>query len=421
MKSTLNAHFLDTPEGKRAQNIIGKCVHCGFCNANCPTYRLTGEELDGPRGRIYQIKNLLEEGVASPTVQYHLDTCLTCRRCETTCPSSVQYSQLADMARHFLEPRLKRPLRIKILRQLLLWFIPYHQRIGPFVRIGMFLRPILPTFIAQTIPIKEKAESDTKEPIPAKPIGTIILPAGCIQSVAKPQTNHATTELLHKLGYQVIATKQGCCGALAHHMSESERTNTQIKHNIEQWYRLLMEAEKNHQPAYIVMTASGCGVMVKDYPNIMQARNEPSTWIEKAQKISQHCVDLSEIITPEQLKTLIKKRAHNPLKEKIKVAYHPPCTLQHGQRNTGKIEALLTAIGYDLLPFADSDQCCGSAGTYSLFQAKIAQQLKAKKLHHLNGTQADIIATANIGCQLFLEGGANTPVKHWIQLVNQAI
>ena len=408
MKTSLIEEFRHTDYGKVAESIIQKCVHCGFCNANCPTYRLTGDELDGPRGRIYQIKTLLETNQVSSETQLHLDRCLTCRRCETTCPSSVEYGQLLDIGRHIVEKKRSRAWHQQLLRKLILYTLPNAKRLATPLAIGKTLRPILPNALKKTIPRREaKINSILRAPI--NPNGkTVLLPRGCVQSITKPNTVTATQQLLFKLGYGVRILGDECCGALAYHLNEEEAALSTISKNINRWYEELKRAD------YLLITASGCGSMVQNYAHVTGL--DP-TIQKKLDRVHQCTKDLCEIIQPEELKKATDQS--NPLQKRV--VFHPPCTLAHGMKLGGKVEQLLEAAGIHLTPFAESDQCCGSAGAYSILQPQFSKAIKHKKVTNLLAAKPDVILTSNIGCQLYIEGDVKPPVLHWAELVNERI
>ncbi len=364
----------------KANNIIRKCVHCGFCLATCPTYQLLGDELDSPRGRIYLIKSALENHHFSKKSIIHLDRCLTCRSCETTCPSGVEYAQLADIGREFVEQ--KRPLWQKVYRYFVRQFLTTPILFNP---IGLIFR-------------QSKIKGKPIKPI-AK-IGKVLLLGGCIQPVLAPNINHSIKNILAKLGYETIETPQKqCCGAIDQHLSAGHDALAKIKRNIDTW--LNIEAE------VIISSASGCGLMVKDYASMFES-SDP--YYQKAQRIVNKTKDIAEFLADQDLSQLNL--------ENVDISYHEPCTLQHGQQLGGLVDSILSSLGYQQTPVVDSHLCCGSAGTYSIFQPKLSQQLRANKLKHLQASKPQIIVTANIGCLMHLQKGTKIPVKHWIELLN---
>lgn len=400
MQTQLSSVFANTRQGQEAETILRSCVHCGFCNATCPTYQLLGDERDGPRGRIYLIKQVLEGNAPTTETQLRLDRCLSCRACETTCPSGVQFGRLADIGRELIENEVKRPWPQRILRQLLLQTVPYPKRIGTLIKAGQILKPLLPLALKQKVPILSKAE-----PWPRKHHNRkmLVLP-GCVQSVTSPSTNQALAVVLDKLSIELVnADNTGCCGAMAHHMSDSKQAHSMMRHTIDACWPYVESGIEA-----IIVSASGCGVMVKDYGHLL--RHDPN-YADKAARISALTKDPVEIITD-----ALSDKNWSSLGQGQHIAFQSPCSLQHGQKLTGQVEALLTSLGFFLLPVKDSHLCCGSAGSYSILQAGLSAQLRANKLEALYATQAEQLVTANIGCQLHLST-ADKPLKHWIELV----
>ena len=402
MQTLLTPQHLQTAQGREADSILRSCVHCGFCTATCPTYQLLGDELDGPRGRIYLIKQMLEGQAVSRDTQVHLDRCLTCRACETTCPSGVRYGRLADIGRAIAEREIDRPLPERISRRLLRVIIPHAGRFSILLRIGQALRPLLPKTLSNKIPLRQEAGS---WPAPRHARRMLVL-AGCAQSSTTPRTNAAAARVLDRLGISLlVAPAAGCCGALSHHLSaESEALNF-MRRNIDAWWPYIEQGVEA-----IVMTASGCGVMVKDYGTLLQ--HDPH-YAEKATRISSMTRDLSEVIGLDAVDKL------GPVGNQQRVAFHAPCTLQHGQQLNGLVESLLTQLGYHLTDIPDNHLCCGSAGTYSVLQPRLATQLRDNKLAALASDSPSLIASANVGCQLHLATGTGLPVVHWIELLDQ--
>ena len=383
MQTKIPKHIIDTPQGQKADEILRSCVHCGFCLATCPSYQVLGNELDSPRGRIYLIKSALENNEFSKSSIQHLDQCLTCRACETTCPSGVEYSQLIDIGRELVEP--KRPLWKKVYRssvRLLLTSPTLFNTVGVMFKHSAIKTPL------------HKANHATS---------TVLLLTGCVQPTLAPNINHATKNVLAKLGVDVIETPQKeCCGAISHHLSAQDTALEQIKHNIDRWYPLL-----NTGIEAIISTASGCGVMVKDYHTLFEPTHP---YYQKALAVSKYTQDIAEYLSGKDLSPLQIKDNN--------ISYHAPCSLQHGQKLPGITEALLAKLGYQLRPITDAHLCCGSAGTYSIFQPTISKQLRSNKIKHLTEKDPDIIVTANIGCLMHLSKGTKTPVKHWIELLD---
>ena len=409
MQTRLSADFLATSAGREADDILRKCVHCGFCTATCPTYQLLGDELDGPRGRIYLIKEMLEGAKPSRSTQLHLDRCLTCRACETTCPSGVRYGRLLDIGRHHIESVVPRTLRERLFRRALLAIVPHRRRFAALLGIGRALRVLMPARLRRAVPA---VRPQGAWPAPRHRRRMLVL-RGCAQPATAPDINAAAARVLDQAGISLIDSGDGCCGALAHHLSEQLTAQDQVRRNIDAWWP---EIERGAEA--IVVTASGCGAMVHDYGALL--REDPE-YAGKAARISELARDVSQVLAQELAQA-------GPLLERIpagtarpRVAFHSPCTLQHGLQIRGLIEPLLERAGCTLTPVADAHLCCGSAGSYSLLQPAISRQLKANKLAALEAGTPDVIATANIGCLLHLASGTDRPVRHWIELLAQAI
>ncbi len=404
MQTHLASFIKDTPAGKEAETILRSCVHCGFCKATCPTYQLLGDELDGPRGRIYLMKQLLEGQEVSQSTQQHLDRCLTCRNCETTCPSGVQYGRLVDLGRELVEQRVSRPLWQQLQRGVLRKGLQSGPWFGFALRLGQTLRPLLPQAWAQRIPPRRVAG-----PLPqlqGNPERTMILLEGCVQPALSADINGATRRVLARLGIAVqTASKARCCGALDAHLGALAQARQGMRRNIDAWWPLIEAGAEA-----IVITASGCGTLVKEYGHHLQ---EDPQYREKAARVSRLCKDLSEILAAEDLAVIVPKTL-GP------IAFHAPCSLQHGQQLPGVVEGLLQRLGFQLQPVKESHLCCGSAGTYSLLQPKLSAQLRDRKLNHLQAGAPSLIATANIGCQLQLASRASVPVMHWVCLLDDA-
>jgi len=406
MQTNLADFIKDTREGKEADAILRKCVHCGFCTATCPTYQLLGDELDGPRGRIYLIKQVLEGKPATQKTQTHLDRCLTCRNCESTCPSGVQYGRLVDIGRKVVEDQVPRPLSQRIVRNALKEGLPRQWLFKPAMGAGQMARPLLPSVLRNKVPKKQNAGVWPRTEHARK----MLVLQGCVQPSMAPNINAATARVLDALGVQLItAPKAGCCGAIRYHMNDHDGGLNDMRNNIDAWWPLVESGVEA-----IVMTASGCGVTVKDYGHLF-AHDEK--YAAKARRISELTRDISEILPAFEAELAAK--LHGKLNKRV--AYHPPCTLQHGQQIRGKVEGLLRAIGVDVQMCADSHLCCGSAGTYSVLQPEMAYQLRDNKLQNLQATRPDMIVSANVGCQTHLQSGTDTPVGHWIELVDQAL
>ncbi len=402
MQTSITEQFLATKAGREAENILRACVHCGFCTATCPTYQLLGDELDGPRGRIYLIKQLLEGQPVTRVTQQHLDRCLTCRACETTCPSGVQYGRLVDIGRELVEQRVDRPVGQKLQRLVLRKLLPYPGRFSVLLNMAQLVKPLLPEALKNKLPVKQ---TPTQRAVNQHTRKMLIL-EGCAQSVTTPNTNEAVSRVLDQLGISLISPAgQGCCGAVSQHLAASAEAREFIKTNIDVWWPHI----ENGAEA-IIITASGCGVQVKDYGHLLA--DDPQ-YAKKARTVSELCRDISEVLAAEDLSVLKVKAGR-------RVAFHSPCTLQHGQQLNGQVESILQQLGFKLTEVPDSHLCCGSAGTYSILQPELSQQLLNNKLQALNTEQPDIIVTANIGCQLHLNTKSQKPVKHWIELLDPA-
>lgn len=397
------ADFLkDTRPGKRAGEIIQNCVHCGFCNATCPTYRLLGDELDGPRGRIYQIKQLLEGEQATPVTRLHLDRCLTCRACETTCPSGVQYGELVDIGRELVEQQLARSGRQKLVRKLI--GLLAH----PVIARSLFLAaralsPVLPRSLSKRVLPRCGA------PIPAgsKHHRTMVLLDGCVQPAAAPQINAAAIHVFDQLGIELIMARQaGCCGSLQHHLGDTEAAQKRAMNNVDAWWPLVEAGAEA-----IVISASGCAPLVKDYGQLLA---DHPAYAQKAARLACLACDLGEALAREDVSRL-------RVKANARIAFHSPCTLQHGQKLPGLVESLLEKIGFELTQVPDAHLCCGSAGAWSLLNPGMSGQLRAEKLQALQSQNPELIATANIGCLLHLHAGAEVPVLHWIELISREL
>ena len=406
MQTNIADSFRNTPEGEVAERILRNCVHCGFCLATCPTYQVLGNELDSPRGRIYLMKQVLEGAMPTAKTQLHLDRCLTCRNCETTCPSGVEYGKLLDIGRHIVEGKVGRGVTASAARAALKTGLGTPLLFNSALKLGQAVRGLLPGFVKARIPPAERAGA---WPAPRHERRMLVL-AGCVQPGLKPNINAATARVLDRVGISLTAAAEaGCCGALAHHLDDTEAGLASARRNIDAWIPHLDAGAEA-----IVMTASGCGVMVKDYGWLL--RND-AAYAEKAARVSAATRDISEILVAER--DALKDLAATPASRRI--AYHPPCTLQHGQKLTGGVEALLADAGFELTPVTEKHLCCGSAGTYSILQPEIAEQLRIRKLGNLQAGQPELIATANIGCLTHLQSGSPIPVKHWVELLDQAL
>ena len=404
METSIIDRFRDTAEGREAEAILRTCVHCGFCTATCPTYQLLGDELDGPRGRIYLVKQVLEGKPPSQRTQRHLDRCLSCRSCETTCPSGVRYARLVDIGRVIVEEQVGRPPHQRLLRWALRRLLPYPGRFGTALRLGQLFRPLLPAGLKRKVPRPKSAGSWPEAEQPRR----MLVLEGCAQKAATPNTNAACARVLDRLGISLIREPSaGCCGAVSYHLSAQEEGLNAMRRNIDAW---MPHIEKGAEA--ILISASGCGAMVKEYG--LALKDDPE-YAEKAARISALARDVGELLASEDLSPLgIDGNGR-------RVAFQSPCTLQHGQKLAGVVEAILQRLGFKLTPVADGHLCCGSAGTYSLLQSELSSELLENKLQSLEAGDPELIATANIGCQLHLETRSRHPVKHWIELLDEAM
>ena len=411
MQTNLASFIKDTPEGKEADAILRKCTHCGMCTATCPTYQLLNDELDGPRGRIYLIKQVLEGKTPSQKTQLHLDRCLTCLSCETTCPTGVRYGRLADIGRKLVEERVARGAVESAWRRALSAVIPNPARFGPLLKLGQIARPLLPRALKHKIP---PAPAPAGQWPAASHARRMVVLEGCAQPSLSPATNAAAARVLDRLGITLLrAENAGCCGAVKFHLSEQDAAREQMRRNIDAWWPHVEAGAEA-----IVMTASGCGVMVKDYGHAFA--HDPA-YAEKAQRISALTKDISEIIIAEgeKLKPLIPHPSS--LIPERRVAFHSPCSLQHGLKLNGQAESLLAALGYSLTEVSDSHLCCGSAGTYSILQPVLSRRLQENKIAALESGRPAVILTANIGCQAHLQAATDLPVRHWIEALDELL
>lgn len=405
MQTNLSQRARQLRGAEVAEAVLRTCVHCGFCNATCPTYQLLGNELDGPRGRIYLIKQMLETGEANASTRLHLDRCLTCRNCETTCPSGVRYSNLLDVGRLTLEDWAgPRPVMQRLQRWALRATLPNAPLVNALVATGAAVRFLLPKPLAGKLP-RAKASP------PSWPSGrhtrTVLMLEGCVQPALSPNTNAAAAQVLDRLGVSVVpAAQAGCCGAVEFHLDAQDVGLDRARRNIAAWWPAIEAGAEA-----VVLTASGCGAFVKEYGHLL--RDDPA-YAAKAEHVSALAKDLVEVLRDEPLERLRIRGGQ-------KIAFHCPCTLQHAQRLGGAVEGVLARLGFELTAVADGHLCCGSAGTYSITQPELSRQLRDRKLDALESGRPEIIATANIGCQMHLDGARRTPVTHWIELVAEAM
>lgn len=405
MQTNLADFIKDTPQGIEADAILRACVHCGFCTATCPTYQVLGDELDGPRGRIYLIKQVLEGAEPTKKTQQHLDRCLTCRNCESTCPSGVQYGRLIDIGRAVVDEKVGRSATETATRSLLRKGLLNKPLFNIAMKVGRTVRPLLPKALKSKVqPLRDKGAWPTTQHA-----RTMIVLDNCVQNAMAPAIDFAAARVLDRAGVSLKwVSAGGCCGALSHHLNAHDEAAQKVRANIDAWWPLVEAGAEA-----IVGTASGCSVMLKDYGHFMQ---HDAAYAAKAKRIGELSKDVSEVIVAEwpALKSKLK-----PANEKI--AYHPPCTLQHGMKLKGGVETLLKDMGFELAPVADSHLCCGSAGTYSVLQPAISSELKSRKLKSLTADAPKQIATANIGCMTHLQSGTELTVKHWIELLDEQL
>ncbi len=413
MQTDLAPHFKDTPLGDEAEAILRKCVHCGFCTATCPTYQLLGDELDGPRGRIYLIKEVLEGKPATRSTQLHLDRCLTCRNCETTCPSGVQYGRLVEIGRRVVEQQVERPPGERAVRWALKEGLP-SPLFAPAMKLGQAVRGALPPALREKVPPRP-APHARQWPTRAHARKVLLL-TGCVQPAMMPNIDSATARVLDAAGIQtLVADGAGCCGAIRTHLNDHDGGLADMRRNVDAWWPLVAGIGEQPLVEAIVMNASGCGVMVRDYGHALA--HEPD-YAERAARIAALTRDVSELLAG------IAPRLARQVREsrKPKLVFHPPCTLQHGQQIRGVVESGLRTLGFDVQTTPlEPHLCCGSAGTYSVLQPALAHALRDRKLAGLAPADAEVIVSANIGCIQHLQSGTPTPVRHWIEVLDDAI
>ena len=409
MQTNLSPEFAHSPDGHAAEAILRKCVHCGFCTATCPTYQLLGDELDGPRGRIYLMKEVLEGKPPTRATQLHLDRCLTCRNCETTCPSGVDYGHLVEIGRQIVEQKVPRPAGERAVRWLLKEGLT-SPLFKPAMKLGQALRPLLPATLKDKVPatVAPGAHRWPQREHPRK----VLLLLGCVQPAMMPNINSATARVLDAAGIQtLVADEAGCCGAIRTHLNDRDGGLNDMRRNIDAWWPTVAAGSVEA----IVMNASGCGATVKDYGHALAG--DPA-YADKARRISELTKDLGELLPA--LVPLLKGKLGGSTSARL--AFHPPCTLQHGQQVRGVIESGLGELGFEVnLAVTESHLCCGSAGTYSVLQPTLAHALRDRKLEALAPLNAGVIVSANVGCIQHLQGGTTTPVKHWVEVVDAAL
>jgi len=409
MQTTLSPEYAHSTDGQAAEAIVRNCVHCGFCTATCPTYQLLGDELDGPRGRIYLIKQVLEGAEPTRKTQQHLDRCLTCRNCESTCPSGVEYGHLIDIGRKLVDAKVQRPAGEEALR----WALKEGLNsplFAPAMKLGQAVRSFLPEVLQAKVPQARSAGAWPTRSHARK----VLMLAGCVQPAMSPNINSATARVLDACGIQtVVEPLAGCCGGVKFHMNDQDAAIVQMKNNIDAWWPHVAQGAEA-----IVMNASGCGVTVKDYGHILR---HDAAYAERARRISELTKDLSELL-PNLLPTLKERIAPQKAQAQGLMAFHPPCTLQHGQKLKGGVETHLNALGFQLqVANNEAHLCCGSAGTYSVLQPVLATQLRDRKLGNLHDLQPQAILSANIGCITHLQSGTQVPVRHWVEMVDAAL
>lgn len=402
MQVRLAESLLDDQRAQEAAAVLRKCVHCGFCNVTCPTFQLQGNELDGPRGRLYFIKEILETDSANLVMQEHLDRCLTCLACETTCPANLDYSRALEIGREMLEQRTSRPLRQRLLRRLALLILPWKMRVGLLLAAGRWVRFALPVGLQRLIPSRTAVR---QIPLATHPRRMLLLD-GCVQEAAEPGVNVAARRVLDRLGISLFSVPgAGCCGALSYHLDARPQALRMARNNIDAWWPALEQGAQA-----LVATSSACGLMLKEYGELL--RDDPA-YADKAARVAALCRDIVEVMEQEDLRGLGPAVAG-------KVAVHTPCTLHHGQKMPGRVDALLQKAGFELAPVADAHLCCGAAGTYMLLQKEFSEPLLAQKKQALTRQAPDLVVSANIGCQLHLSSALGRRVGHWIELFDGA-
>ena len=398
MKVQLSKDFQDDPDGAVAADIVRSCVHCGFCTATCPSYQVLGDELDSPRGRIYLIREVLEGVQPSERTQLHLDRCLTCRACETTCPSGVQYGRLIDIGRRIVEQQVDRSWLSRLKRAALKRALT-PRVFGPALALGRWARPLLPHSLRRMVPVRR---GDVRWESNRKHARRMLLPQGCVQPSLAPEIDAATARVLDALRIEAVRPKSACCGALRRHLGDDALDD--IRHTIDTWWPHIESGVEA-----IVMNTSGCAAMVKEYAHVLR---HDSDYAPKAARIAELTRDLAELL-PEHAEELARQaRRHEE-----RVVFHPPCTLQHAQSVRGAVEKVLESLGAVVLPFADSHLCCGSAGTYSILQPAVAGQLRERKLQALLVPRPEVILSANVGCIVYLGAASGIPVRHWVEWI----
>ena len=412
----METHLADwlkgTADGIEAEAILRSCVHCGFCTATCPTYQLLGDELDGPRGRIYLIKQVVEGGAPTASTLGHLDRCLTCRNCESTCPSGVRYGHLVDIGRKLTEERVTRPFAQRVVRAMLREGLTRRWLFDPGMRLGQAMRPLLPPLLRDKVPVRRDPGAWPVREHSRK----VLLLNGCTQPAMMPRIDAATARVLDAIGIQaIVEPRSGCCGAIRQHLSDCDGALDDARRNVDAWWPLL---ERAGGVEAILVNASGCGSMVKDYAHLLR---DDAAYAAKARRVVEATRDLAEWLprefaaAGERLAGLVRRKPAQS------VAFHPPCSLQHGQQVRGEVERFLASLDVEVLPVHDAHLCCGSAGTYSVLQPVLSKQLRDRKLASLQAARPQVLLSANIGCISHLQAGTDTPVRHWIEWLDDAI
>jgi glycolate oxidase iron-sulfur subunit len=414
----METHLADwlrgTRDGIEAESILRKCVHCGFCTATCPTYQLLGDELDGPRGRIYLIKQVVEGVAPTARTLEHLDRCLTCRSCETTCPSGVQYGHLVDIGRKIVESKVERPLEQRLMRAALKEGMTRRWLFDPGMRVGQALRPLLPAALREKVPERREPGAWPARAHPRR----VLLLDGCVQPAMMPRIDAATARVLDAIGVQaIVEPRSGCCGAVRYHMNDHDGGLADARRNVDAWWPLI-EAPDGQSVEAILINASGCGAMVKDYAHLL--RDDPA-YAARAARVSKLTLDLAEWLPAQFQDALARQAVAVRRRPADSVAFHSPCTLQHGQQVRGEVERFLASLGVAVQPVAEPHMCCGSAGTYSVTQPELSIRLRERKLAALQAARPQMLLSANIGCIGHLQSGTTTPVRHWIEWLDEAI
>ena len=400
MKTAIPKHVTDTASGKQMAAILHSCVHCGMCNATCPTYQLLGDELDGPRGRIYLIKSMLEGEPLTDRTQFHLDRCLTCRSCETTCPSGVKYGDLVELARPRVEDQVKRKIPDRIRRWLIKQMVPYPARFRVLMELGQAFKYLLPKRVAEMLPKRSVCTAKSFD----ERARTMLLLEGCAQSVVAPSINQAARELFDRFEVALRApAAAGCCGAVNYHLNDVEQARVQARANIDAWWPEIENGAES-----LLVTSSGCAAMIKDYAQLLV---DDSSYAARARRVAELVADPAEKIDPEALKQVVPNVAST------RIAFQAPCTMQHTTHADQAVRRCLQSVGFELTVVPEQHLCCGSAGSYSLLQPELSERLLDRKLANLNSGEPAMIVTANIGCHMHLARRASVPVCHWLEAI----